>query len=157
MVSIQVEHKDIEIYLFLLYNFCMKEFIKKNREIIVYLIIGGLTTLVSLGSYYLLTIKLLNPNNSIELAIANTFSWIFAVTFAYFTNRIFVFQSKNKNVLKEAIKFYLSRISTLLLEIFCMFLLVNLLTINDKISKIIVQILIIIGNYIISKFFVFKK
>ncbi len=135
----------------------MKKFIKKNKEIIMYLIIGGLTTLVSLGSYYLLTLKLLNPNKAIELTIANVLSWICAVTFAYFTNRIFVFESKNKEVLKEAIKFYLSRISTLLLEILCMFLLVNLLNINDRISKIIVQILIIIGNYVISKFYVFKS
>ena len=123
----------------------------------MYLIIGGLTTLVSLGSYYLLTLKLLDPNKSIELAIANIISWICAVTFAYFTNRIFVFKSKNKEMLKEGIKFYLSRVSTLLLEVLCMFLLVNLLNINDKISKIIVQILITIGNYIISKFYVFKS
>ncbi len=123
----------------------------------MYLIIGGLTTIVSLVSYYLLTLKLLDPSIPIELMIANIISWICAVTFAYFTNRIFVFQSKNKEILKEAIKFYLSRISTLLLEILCMFLLVNILKINDKISKIIVQVLIIIGNYIISKFFVFKS
>lgn len=135
----------------------MKELIKKNREIIMYIIIGGLTTLVSLGSYYLLTLKLLDPNKSIELAIANVLSWIFAVTFAYFTNRIFVFKSKNNKIFNEAVKFYLSRISTLLLEILCMFLLVNILSINDRISKIIVQILITIGNYIISKFLVFKS
>ncbi len=123
----------------------------------MYLIIGVLTTVVSLLSYYLVTFKLLNPNNPLELAIANVISWICAVTFAYFTNRIFVFQSKNKEILKEGIKFYLSRVLTLLLDVFCMFLLVNVLGINDKISKIIVQVLITIGNYIISKFFVFNK
>ena len=123
----------------------------------MYLIIGVLTTLVSLGSYYLITLRLLNPNVPLELAVANIVSWICAVTFAYFTNRIFVFKSKNKNKFKEASKFYLSRIFTLLLDILIMFLMVNLLNINDRISKVVVQIIVTIGNYIISKFFVFKS
>ena len=123
----------------------------------MYLIIGVLTTVVSLASYYLLTLSLLDPNKPVELAIANVLSWVFAVTFAYFTNRIFVFQSKNKNKIKEAIKFYLSRVVTLLLDILIMFVMVNLLSINDRISKIVVQVVVTIGNYIISKFFVFKS
>ena len=123
----------------------------------MYIIIGGLTTVVSLLSYYIFTLKLLDPSNPLELTIANILSWICAVTFAYFTNRTFVFRSKNKNKLKEAIKFYLSRILTLLLDIIIMFVMVNLLNVNDRISKIIVQVIVTVGNYIISKFFVFKS
>ncbi len=123
----------------------------------MYLIIGVLTTLVSLLSYYLVTFKLLNPNNPLELAIANVISWICAVTFAYFTNRIIVFKSKNEKKLKEAISFYSSRILTLLLDAGLMYLFVSALHYNDKIVKLLVQFIIIIANYILSKLFVFKK
>lgn len=128
--------------------------LKKYEEIIKYIIVGGFTTFVSLLSYYLLTL-ILKPNNPVYLQIANVLSWILAVTFAYFANRIIVFKSNNKKI-KEASKFYLSRISTLLIDMFIMFLLVTLLGINDKISKILVQFIVLVLNYILSKFLVFN-
>ena len=135
----------------------MKEIIKRNREIISYLIIGVLTTIVSLISYYLLTITILSPNNPLELTIANIISWIISVLFAYITNRKYVFQSKDKNILKEASKFTISRVTTLLIDILLMFIFVSILHFNDKIIKLLVQIIIIILNYIFSKLLVFKK
>ena len=135
----------------------MKEIIKKNREIISYLIIGVLTTIVSLISYYLLTITILSPNNPLELTTANIISWIISVLFAYITNRKYVFQSKDKNILKEASKFTLSRVTTLIIDILLMFIFVSILHFNDKIIKLLVQIIIIILNYIFSKLLVFKK
>lgn len=136
----------------------MKEIIKRNREIISYLIIGVLTTIVSLISYYLLTITILSPNNPLELTIANIISWIISVLFAYITNRKYVFQSKDKNILKEASKFTLSRVTTLIIDILLMFIFVSILHFNDKIIKLLVQIIIIIIlNYIFSKLLVFKK
>ncbi len=63
----------------------------KNKEIINYLIFGVLTTIVGLGVYYGLTLTVLDPNKALELQIANIISWISAVTFAYFTNRKWVF------------------------------------------------------------------
>lgn len=135
----------------------MKEIIKRNREIISYLIIGVLTTTVSLISYYLLTITILSPNNPLELTIANIISWIISVLFAYITNRKYVFQSKDKNILKEASKFTLSRVTTLIIDILLMFIFVSILHFNDKIIKLLVQIIIIILNYIFSKLLVFKK
>jgi putative flippase GtrA len=133
-------------------NICIK-----NREIIVYLIVGVLTTIVSLGVYYGLVLTILDPNKALELQIANVISWIAAVTFAYFANRIFVFKSKNKNMLKEGFKFCSSRIFTLLIDMLIMFIMVTLLHLNDKIAKIVVQVIVTILNYIISKFIVFKK
>ena len=127
------------------------------RELIAYLIVGVLTTIVSMGSYYLLTITILNPNNPIELQIANILSWIFAVTFAYFTNRKYVFNSTNQNKIAEATKFIGSRLITLGLDMLTMFIMVTTLSINDKLSKLVSQIIIIIGNYLISKFLVFKS
>ena len=130
---------------------------KKYKEIINYLIIGGLTTLISLLTYFILTSTLLNPDKIFELSLANIISWIISVTFAYFTNRFFVFESKDERVLKEALKFYFSRIGTLLIELLIMFVFVTLLKFNDKIIKIIAQVTLIILNYIFSKLFVFRK
>ena len=129
----------------------------KNEEIWNYLIVGVLTTLVGLLSYYLSVITILNPNNALELQIANVISWICAVAFAYFTNRVFVFKSKEKNKIKEATKFVGSRVVTLLLDVLTMFIIVTILKMNDKIGKLISQVIVMIGNYIISKLFVFKK
>lgn len=130
---------------------------EKYKEIINYLIVGALTTLVSLIVYYGCVFTFLNPDNAIELQIANILSWIAGVTFAYFTNRKYVFKSKNKNKLQEATKFVSSRITTLLLDMLIMWLGVTLLGLNDKIIKIISQIFVIVGNYVLSKLFVFKK
>lgn len=130
---------------------------KKHQEIINYLIFGVLTTIVSLVSYYLLVLTILDPNNGIELQIANIASWILSVLFAYVTNRKYVFNSKNKNILKELTGFCGSRVLTLLLDMGIMFFFVTLLRGNDKIFKLVSQVLVVIGNYIISKLFVFKK
>ena len=128
----------------------------KNQEIISYLIIGFLTTLVSLITYYIVTKIFLNPKNATELQLANIISWITSVVFAYITNRKYVFKSKNKNIVKECTTFITSRILTLILEMIAMFIIVTIFKYNDKIGKLISQILVIIGNYIISKLLVFK-
>jgi len=129
----------------------------KNEEMWNYLIVGVLTTIVSLLTYYICVLTFLNPNIAIELQIANVISWICAVAFAYFANRIFVFKSKERNIVKEASTFVSSRIITLLLDMLTMFTIVTLLHMNDKIGKIVSQIIVMVGNYIISKLFVFKK
>ena len=89
---------------------------KKYEELINYLIIGILTTVISLATYYLLTLTILDANNKVYLQIANIISWLASVTFAYFTNRKFVFKVKNKSNIKECLNFYISRISTLLID-----------------------------------------
>lgn len=135
----------------------MKEILKKYSEIIRYLIIGVLTTMVSLGVYYILTLTIFDPKKAIELQITNIISWIASVTFAYFTNRSFVFQQTQKMSLKEAVNFYLSRLSTLGIDMIMMYIFVTLLGFNDKIIKLIVQVVVIVLNYVFSKFFVFNK
>ena len=135
----------------------MKELFSKYREIIMYLIFGVLTTVVSLVVYYLLVYTILNPDNAFQLQTANVISWIASVTFAYFTNRSFVFESKNENKLKEAGNFVLSRIATLVMDMAIMFVGVTLLRGNDKILKLVSQAVVIVSNYVFSKLFVFKK
>lgn len=130
---------------------------KKYEEIINYLIIGVLTTIISLVTYYICVYTFLDPKDAIELQIANIISWIIAVLFAYITNRIFVFKSKSKEILKEITSFVSARILTLLIDMLIMFIMVTTLHMNDKISKLIVQVVVIVLNYIFSKLFVFKK
>ena len=139
-----------------MWNKCLKLY-KKYEEIINYWIVGGLTTIVSLGSYYLCIYTFLDPDVWYQLQAANIISWICAVTFAYFANRIFVFKSKNQKKFKEAVSFYSSRVATLLMDMGIMFLFVTLLHLNDKIMKLVVQVVVTVANYILSKLFVFKK
>lgn len=129
----------------------------KYKEIINYIIVGGLTTVVSLGSYYICVLTFLNPRNALQLQIANLISWICAVTFAYVTNRKYVFESKNANKISEAMRFVGARISTLAIDAICMALFVSIFGLNDKWAKIAVQFIIFILNYIFSKLFVFRK
>ena len=135
----------------------IKELYLKYKEIINYLIFGVLTTVVSLVTYYICVFTVLDPDNAIQLQIANVISWIISVAFAYITNRKFVFESKNSNKLQEASKFVTSRIATLLMDMLIMFIGVTLLKFNDGIIKLISQIIVIIANYLLSKMLVFRK
>lgn len=130
---------------------------KDIKELIRYIFIGALTTLVSLVSYYIFKEYVFNESSQTAIQICTIISWILTVTFAYITNRIFVFRSKNKQILKEALKFYFTRISTLVIDSLSMFLLTSIIKIDDKIAKLIVQIIILILNYLFSKFAVFNK
>lgn len=132
---------------------------KKYQEIINYLIVGVLTTVVSIATYFLFSL-ILDIENNILFIIANVLSWICAVVFAYITNKKFVFNTTTSNK-KEEIKvfsmFVSSRITTLLIELAFMFITVKVILINDKIAKIIAQFIVIVLNYVLSKLFVFKK
>lgn len=129
--------------------------VRKHREMILYLVFGVLTTVVSLASYFILTNTVLNPDIAWMLQMANVISWILSVLFAYITNRKYVFDSHD-SVKKEFPKFMISRVFSLLIDMFMMFLFVSVLHYNDKIIKLISQVVIIILNYVFSKVFVFK-
>lgn len=135
---------------------CM-ELYRQYKEIINYLIVGVLTTVVSLGVYYACVLTFLDPENAIQLQVANIISWVAAVTFAYFTNRKFVFESKNPDILKEASAFVGARVATLLMDMLCMFIMVTCMGWSDKIAKLVVQFIVTVANYVFSKIFVFRK
>ena len=130
---------------------------KKHEEIINYLFIGGCTTLISLLAYYISVFTFLDPNVSWELQLANIISWIVGVTFAFITNRKVVFKSKNKKVLNEVEKFLGARIVTLLIDMLFMYVTVTVLSLNDKIMKIISNVIVIVLNYVFRKLFVYIK
>ena len=135
----------------------IKEIYQRYREIINYLIVGGLTTVVSLLTYYGCVFTFLDPQVPLQLQAANVISWIAAVIFAYFTNRRFVFRSERKDMLREAAAFTGSRVATLLMDMACMFLMVTVAGMNDKIAKLLVQVIVTVSNYLFSKFFVFHS
>lgn len=128
---------------------------KKYREIIVYLIVGVLTTVVSYVSYFLFS-----RFGHFDYQLSTVLSWIVSVCFAYFANKIFVFRSKNntnKQFVKEIFNFVKYRIFSLFIDMLLMLGFVNALKMNDLIAKAIVQVVIIVVNYLFSKFFVFNK
>ena len=137
------------------------ELYKKYKEIINYLIFGVLTTVVSLSTKYLLLFTILDASEALELQIAAVTSWITACLFAYITNRIWVFESKSKNIIKEMTKFFGSRLLTLGIEMLIMFIFVTALGLNSDmwviVWTLVSQVLIVIGNYILSKLLVFKN
>lgn len=137
------------------------ELCKKYQELISYLIFGVLTTVVSLVTKYLLLFTILDASNGVQLQIAVVISWIVACTFAYITNKIWVFNSKSKEILKEIVSFFTARLITLGMEMLIMFIFVTWMGLNSDLWVVIwilvAQAVVIISNYIFSKLFVFKK
>ena len=136
---------------------------KKYEEIINYLIVGGLTTIVAIGSKLLLLFTILDQTNGLELQIAEVISWFLAVTFAYVTNRIFVFKSKTSGskCIREIFNFFKGRIATQLIQMFIMWFFVTLLKLDSNVwvlvFTLVCQVMQIVLNYVISKLLVFKK
>ncbi|MPN51963.1 hypothetical protein SDC9_199615 [bioreactor metagenome] len=141
-------------------NAMMKKLL--NKETILYLVFGVLTTVVALVSFYFVD-KLFDRTGFMGkygYQGANVISWILAVTFAYITNKLWVFESKSfawHIIRKEIPSFAFSRLLTLGIETLGMFLLVTVLDLNKMLSKILVSIIVVILNYIFSKILVFKS
>ena len=135
----------------------IRALIKKvcNKEVILYIVFGVLTTLVNFVSFYILTHFIYLDEN-----LSNVIAIILSVLFAYFTNRKLVFNSTAvtfKENLKEFYKFILGRLFTMILEIVGFYLLFNIMHIHELISKLFITVIVIILNFFISKFFAFKK
>lgn len=134
----------------------VKEIIKKilTKEVILYIFFGVVTTLVNLITFYILT-KVFSWNEN----ISNIIAIVFAVIVAYITNKDMVFHSKAnkfKEKFQEFVKFIVGRMFTMVIE-WVGGALMFLTPIPQMISKLIVTIIIIILNFFISKFLVFKK
>lgn len=134
----------------------IKKYYLKYKEIINYLICGGLSTVVNFVSYFAFA-RLFK----IDEVISSGLSWVVAVIFAYIVNKIFVFESKTetkKALIKEFTSFIACRvISGITCDVGTFALMVKVLHINDIVSKIITQVMVVIVNYIFSKLIIFKK
>lgn len=135
----------------------IKELCKKYEEIIIYLIVGVMTTIVSWVAAFLGKL-LLDVDVSWQNTLNNTISWMVGVLFAYPLNRRWVFKSKNPKILKEFLGFASSRVSTLIMDIVIMWLTVNVIGMNYWIAKIFISsVIVTIANYVFSKLLIFKK
>ena len=124
-----------------------------HNEIISYLIFGILTTLVNILLFELCCY-------SMPYLIANVIAWFFSVLFAFVTNKKFVFRSHTNRISQywlEAIKFFASRIVTLIIESLLLFGFIQLMHWNETIVKLLAQVIVIVLNYVLSKLIVFVK
>ena len=133
----------------------LADWYRNHKEGMRYLIFGVLTTLVNIVAYAVLY-YIIHINN----AISNVIAWILGATFAYITNRKYVFDSKvntKKGLLKEVLYFYGCRLATLVVDEGIMILTVDNLGWNAFLMKILANIIVIILNFIFSKILIFKK
>lgn len=128
----------------------------KFEEIVNYLIVGVLTTIVSWAAYGLCKL-FMDVDNAFLMQVAVLIRWVAGVLFGYFTNRKFVFKSKNPNMLREGLDFAGSRVITLFLDMFVMWILPTVFGMDDWVATFISAVLVTIMNYIFSKFIVFRK
>ena len=149
------EHQDIFDRLMSLPFFrIFQGFYIKYKAILLYLLFGGMTTIVSIGTFVLFDSVFL-----CHTLVANLISWFFAVLFAYITNRIWVFRSsaKGSKQVVEIFNFYAGRLVTLCIEELILLVFVTWLNMGSTKIKILAQIVVLILNYIISKLVVFRK
>lgn len=133
----------------------LKELFEKYKDLIPYVIFGVLTTIVNYASYWLFAHPL-----GCGTVFSTAVAWLLSVLFAYVTNRRWVFHSTArgaKAVGKEFAAFLAARISTGLLDMLVMYVFVDVLGWNDMIMKLASNVIVVILNYIFSKFFIFKK
>lgn len=147
----------------------IKELILKYKELIVYVIFGGLTTVVNLVVFTLSGMALGDE----RYLVSNVIAWFAAVIFAYITNKLWVFESKSwsiKVLLKEIPSFFAARVLSFLIEEFGLYVFVDLLSFNEislkilsfeiggeLIAKVILAVIVVILNYVFSKLVIFKK
>ena len=129
-------------------------FYEKHKEVLLYILFGGLTTVVSIGSFVLL-----DTVWGINELVANVISWVLAVSFAYVTNRVWVFQSRamGKAIIGEAMAFCAGRLATLGIEEGALLVFVTWLSFNSTVVKVAAQVAVLVGNYLLSKFLIFKQ
>lgn len=137
----------------------MKNFLTRYRQMIVYLVVGGMTTFVNWAIYALCV-------DGLGITPANGIAWIGAVIFAFVTNKQLVFESKTweaKVVLREGLLFISGRVVTGVLEIVLVPALVALglnqtiFGITGMVSKVLVSVVVLILNFLFSKLFIFKR
>lgn len=132
----------------------IQDFYYKHESVFLYLIVGAMTTAVSLVAQYIPLLL------GMPTEINTTVSWVCAVTFAFFTNKAWVFKDNSKTKsdwIKQASAFYGARLATYFLELGFMILTVTVLEQNEYIMKLIAQVFILIANYLFSKLVVFRK
>ena len=121
----------------------MKALAAAYREQLAYLVVGVITTVINYAVYLFFTDVV-----NIHYIASNIIAWVAAVAFAYFANGKWVYRSTSRRSVKEAFSFVLSRLFSLGLETVCLFLLVDLLHVNQRIAKLLMQVMVTVVNYL---------
>ena len=138
----------------------IKELCIKHREILVYLIVGVMTTVFAWAIRFLWNIVFYAGTAHplpIQTTILTIVEFIAGVSFAYPTNRKWVFRSTNPNILKEAAGFVSARLTTLAIQMLLNLAIINLLHVNFYVATVVIGIIVVILNYVFSKLLVFRK
>ncbi|ANK59160.1 GtrA family protein [Loigolactobacillus backii] len=128
---------------------------QQYKNVLAYLIFGGLTTLINIGVF-----GVLNTKTSLNYQIANVIAWFLSVLFAYVTNKLWVFASKThglKQLLQEMGSFFFFRVLSLLMDMAIMWVGISLLHANPLLTKIVDNVIVVIANYFFSKWYIFKS
>ena len=132
----------------------------KHREIIVYLIVGVMTTIVAWTAKFLWNIVFYAGTahpSPVQTTILTIVEFIAGVAFAYPTNRKWVFRSTNPDILKEAAGFVASRLATFGLQMLLNLVLINVLNMNFYLATVLISVVVVVSNYVFSKLLVFRK
>lgn len=140
-------------------NNLIKKFL--NKETISYLIFGVLTTIINIVVFWFAERELafIMSEDAASL-VGNVIAWVISVAFAFVTNKLFVFESKCmafKVVMAELTGFVIARLLSLAFDEGFMFVAIVLLSMNSLLAKIISNVFVVIINYVLSKFFIFKN
>ena len=138
----------------------IKELCIKHREILVYLIVGVMTTVFAWAIRFLWHIVFYAGTAHplpVQTNILTIVEFIAGVSFAYPTNRKWVFRSTNPNILKEAAGFVSARLTTLAIQMLLNLVIINLLHVNFYVATVVIGIIVVILNYVFSKLLVFRK
>ena len=138
----------------------IKELCIKHREILVYLIVGVMTTVFAWAVRFLWNIVFYAGTAHplpVQTTILTIVEFIAGVSFAYPTNRKWVFRSTNPNILKEAAGFVSARLTTLAIQMLLNLVIINLLHVNFYVAIVVIGIIVVILNYVFSKLLVFRK
>ena len=122
---------------------------KVSKELTAYLVVGALTTIINFIVFYAMIFI------GLDYKVSNTAAFIVSVIFAFIANKKYVFLS-DKSYYDEFIKFSLGRLFTYVLDIGTMIILIEVFSVTEYMSKLWTNILVILANYIISKFWTFK-
>ena len=132
----------------------VKTLFVKYKEIILYLFFGVITTLVNILTFQGCRIL------GVPLFLSNLIAWILSVLVAFITNKLFVFESKSISfsaLMKETVLFFMARVLSLGIDMAVIACMVNVLMVNELFSKVVSNVIVIVANYVLSKFIIFKK
>lgn len=133
----------------------IRKMLQKYRELLLYALVGVVTTLINVVAF-----SVCHTTLGLHYALANVIAWMLSVLYAFFANKIFVFENHGWSaavVWHEAVTFFLSRAASLLVDEAGMWLLISVLQLNELISKLLVNGLVILINYVLGKLWVFGK